>query len=93
MTDRGEIRFETNPWLPVAGVNRLVWAPYGAAAETFVVESDVDAFGAQIRMVGGSVAAGRLEADRPSPRLEDSLQIMRLLTEWEAACLDGAGQT
>lgn len=86
MTDRGELRFETNPWLPVTGSNELTWMPYDGEPESIVVDSEVDAFDAQIRMVEDAVAAGRLEAERPSPRLDDSLEIMGLLTEWEAAC-------
>ena len=32
------------------------------------------------------VAAGATEAERPSPRLADSLEVMELLTTWEELC-------
>ena len=35
-------------------------------------------------MVERNVKAEQLEADRPSPRLNDSLQVMAFLTDWEA---------
>ena len=43
----------------------------------------LDAFGYLVRMVETNVGAGRAEAERPSPRLNDSFQLMRLLPEWE----------
>ena len=85
--DGGVLRFETNPWLPIAGANVLTWTAYGAEPETIVVTDPFDAFYHQIQLVERGVAEGRLEAQRPSPRLHDSLEIMSLLTEWEAHCL------
>lgn len=93
--ERGVLRFETNPWLPVAGDNVLTWSPFdgGAGAEhhaeTIVVNDPNDAFYHQIKLVERCVADGVLEAPRPSPRLDDSRQIMNMLTEWEAACRSG----
>ncbi|MEM9464798.1 MAG: Gfo/Idh/MocA family oxidoreductase [Actinomycetota bacterium] len=86
LTTTGELRFLTNPWLPVAGDNQLRWTPYDGAPETFAVTSDGDGFIHQVRLVERAIAAGRTEVERPSPRLGDSLEIMSLLTEWEAAC-------
>ncbi len=85
--DNGVLRFVSNPWLPVAGQNHLQWCPYEGAVEDIFVESGYDAFYHQIRMVEACLAQGRLEAERPSPRLKDSLEIMAFLTEWEALCL------
>lgn len=87
MTDVGELRFDTNPWLPVAGRNAMSWTPYGGPTETIVVADDHDAFYHQIKLVESCVAQGVTEAPRPSPRLDDSLEIMGLLTEWEQLCL------
>ena len=83
---KGILRFKTNPWHPVAGRNLLEWNPYGGSPEEICVEDDHDSFYHQIRMVEACVAAGLTEAPRPSPRLDDSLQVMELLTEWEAHC-------
>ncbi|MEM5493189.1 Gfo/Idh/MocA family oxidoreductase [Hoeflea sp. AS16] len=85
--DKGTLRFMTNPWFPVAGRNHLRWTPYDGDPEDIYVDADHDAFYYQVKMVEASLAAGRKEAARPSPRLEDSLEIMSFLTEWERQCL------
>lgn len=93
--DRGVLRFETNPWLPVAGDNVLTVQRFDepdTEPETIVVKDDLDAFDHQIRMVERCVAAGSTEAPRPSPGLADSLEIMGLLTEWEADCHRSVGR-
>lgn len=84
----GRLYFDTNPWLP-AGANRFVWQPYGGLHEEFVVDDPLDAFDHQIRMVERHVAAGALEAARPSPRLADSYALMEALTAWESAARHG----
>ncbi len=81
----GALTFLTNPWLPGRGDNSFVWRPYDGDPQTIVVTDPLDAFDHQVRMVEANVAAGRLEAQRPSPRLDDSLRLMQFLTEWEAA--------
>lgn len=85
--DKGVLRFVTNPWLPVAGRNHIQWCPYGGEVEDIFVETGKDSFAHQIEMVETCLATGQLEAQRPSPRLQDSLEIMAFLTEWEAQCL------
>ena len=44
--------------------------------------SPLNAFDYPVRMVETNVGAGRAEAERPSPCLDDSFQLMRFLTEW-----------
>lgn len=80
----GELRFVTNPWQPVAGRGHLQWCPYEGQIEDIYVDDEFDAFYHQIKMVERRVKAEQLEADRPSPRLNDSLQVMAFLTDWEA---------
>lgn len=84
--DKGVLRFRTNPWLPTQH-NVLEWRPYGGEAKQIVVDDTHDAFHHQVRLMERCVAEGRTEAPRPSPRLSDSLEIMGLLAEWEAACM------
>ena len=84
----GVLRFHTNPWLP-GQHNELSFTPYDGEPETFVIADEHDAFHHQIKMVERSVAAGRREAERPSPRWNDSLEIMEVLTEWERLCRNG----
>ncbi len=86
--DNGVLRFNTNPWLPMPGENILWWQPHGMGVEQIVVNDPHDAFYHQIKMVERHVAAQDTEATRPSPRLNDSLEIMELLTEWETLCLE-----
>lgn len=88
--ERAVLRFETNPWLPVAGPNVLTVTPYDGESEEIVVHAEHDAFFHQIKLIENGVAAGLTEAKRPSPRLDDSLAIMQLLTEWEASALDNS---
>lgn len=83
LTDTGELRIDTNPWLPVAGDNVITWAPYEGEPETIVVADDNDAFFHQIQTIEQAVAAGENQAPRPSPQLNDSLEIMEFLTTWE----------
>lgn len=88
---KGVLRFVTNPWLPEAGRNHLQWCPHDGAVEDIFVETGLDAFAHQIRMVEDCLRQGLTEAPRPSPRLRDSLEIMALLTDWEAQCLPAEG--
>ena len=85
VTTKGTLRFATNPWLPEAGKNRMVWQPYDGPARDIVVEAEHDAFYHQTRMVERALASGATQAERPSPRLSDSLEIMQFLTDWDAA--------
>lgn len=86
VTTKGTLRFATNPWLPEPGQSRMIWQPYDGPARDIVVRSEQDAFYHQTRMVERALRSGAKTADRPSPRLSDSLEIMQFLTEWEAAC-------
>ena len=86
MGDKGALRFVTNPWLPVAGRNHIQWQRYGGQTEDIFVDAAHDAFYHQIKMVETALAAGQKEATRPSPRLQDSLEIMSFMTQWEASC-------
>ncbi|WP_052726554.1 Gfo/Idh/MocA family protein [Devosia epidermidihirudinis] len=83
--DKGTLRFLTNPWLPGTS-NRLQFQAYGETAEITLLEDSHDAFHHQVLLMERCVAQGLTQAARPSPRLKDSLEIMGLLAEWEAAC-------
>lgn len=84
--DLGSVSFITNPWLPIAGDNILTLEAYGKEPEHVRVRSDVDAFGHQVRVVEHCLTQGLKQAQRPSPRLDDSIEIMQLLTDWEDLC-------
>lgn len=93
--ERASLRFLSNPWLPIAGENRLEFCEYGQAPEEIVASSDHDAFGHQVRLVETCLRAGWKQAPRPAPRLADSLEIMSLLSAWDqqARASVGAGNT
>jgi predicted dehydrogenase len=80
---KGTLAFVGNPWLPSRGENSFVWKAFDGATETFTVNDPLDAFDHQVRMVEANLAARRLEAERPSPSLIDSFELMRFLTTWE----------
>ncbi len=86
---KGELRFVSNPWQPIAGRSHLQWRPYDGDVEDIYVEDDFDAFYHQIKMVERHVMAKEQEAARPSPGHQDSYEIMQFLTDWESACRQG----
>ncbi|RGP77796.1 hypothetical protein FLONG3_4090 [Fusarium longipes] len=82
--DKGRIRFVTNPWLPIAGDNVIEVKTYGGETEQIVVPAELDAFGHQVKTVEDCLCRGVKEAERPSPNIQKSVEIMGLLTEWES---------
>ncbi|KAH6603134.1 hypothetical protein Trco_007909 [Trichoderma cornu-damae] len=82
--DKGALRFRTNPWLPLAGDNILEIKTYGVSTEEIVVRAQMDAFAHQVKRVEDCIVQGLKEAPRPSPSWANSVEIMGLLTEWEA---------
>ncbi|ATY67054.1 oxidoreductase [Cordyceps militaris] len=83
--ETASLTFVTNPWLPPAGDSVFRIKTYkGGAVETVTVPSAMDAFGHQIQKVQDYVASGVREPTRPSPSWDNSVEIMELLTEWEA---------
>jgi predicted dehydrogenase len=85
ITTKGALRFDTNPWLPDAGDSRMIWRPFDGPERAIVVSDANDAFYHQIRMFERALTSHATEAQRPSPRLSDSLEIMQFLTDWDAA--------
>jgi predicted dehydrogenase len=85
VTNLGTLRWAANPWLPIAGQNRLEWSDHDGNSREIVVADEHDAFHHQVRLVEDGLAGNATEAARPSPRLADSLEIMHLLCDWEAA--------
>jgi predicted dehydrogenase len=84
---KGTLTFLGNPWLPQRGENAFVWKAFDGTTETIAVDDPLDAFDHQVRMVETQLAGARIEAQRPSPRLDDSRQLMQLLTNWERASI------
>lgn len=83
--DLGTLRFCTNPWHPLAGDNVLELQVHDQASETIVIPDAHDSFYYQIKAVEDRLKNSEVQARRPAPRWQDSLEIMHLLTQWEQA--------
>jgi dihydrodiol dehydrogenase / D-xylose 1-dehydrogenase (NADP) len=85
---KGSLKFRTNPWLPVAGRSVMELKTFGGETQEIVVESPLDAFGWQVKTVEKCLADGAKEASRPAARMQDSLEILDLLVEWEKSIFE-----
>lgn len=85
--ERASLRFPANPWLPQAGRCSIEIRDHDGTIEHITAEADGDAFDYQLRTVEACLAEGLTTPQRPAPRLSDSLEILRMLTEWERSCL------
>jgi len=80
---RATLRIESNPWLPLDNANRIVIAPYQGEARYYDVAAQGDAFYYQVEAIGQALQAGETAIAWPAPSVNDSYQIMALLTRWE----------
>lgn len=85
--EKGVLHCKTNPWLPGAEENVLLVQPHEGAVEEITVSSGMDAFQHQVTCVEHAQRLGLKQASRPAPQLSDSLEVMAMLTAWEADCL------
>lgn len=84
--EKGVLRCKTNPWLPGVEGNILLVQDYDGAAEEIVVSTGLDAFQHQVACVENAQRMGLKQVSRPAPQLSDSLEVMAMLTAWEADC-------
>jgi predicted dehydrogenase len=87
---QGTLQCISNPWLPTADGNQLLWTPFNGSAEQIHVVAEGDAFDYQVRMVEQHIRRQHRIAARPAPQPRDSLEIMALLAQWEAHARDAA---
>ena len=80
----GSLQVTSNPWLPDAK-NQLTVTQYEQTPEVIDVEAEGDGFLYQVRAVLKALDGNDVQLSRPAARPEDSRQIMKLLTDWEAA--------
>jgi hypothetical protein len=80
------LTFKSNPWLPGKQGAHIVWQPYIGESEDIIVDDARDGFHHQVKLVEDAMERKITQAERPSPRLSDSLEIMEFLTDWEAQC-------
>lgn len=80
----GSVQLKSNPWLPEAN-NQLTVTQYEQTPEVIEVEAEGDGFLYQVRAVLKALELKDAKLARPAARPEDSRQVMKLLTDWEAA--------
>ena len=80
----GSLQITSNPWLPEAK-NQLTVTQYEQTPEVIDVEAEGDGFLYQVKSVLNALGNNDAHLGRPAARPEDSRQIMKLLTDWEAA--------
>jgi predicted dehydrogenase len=83
----GSLVLTSNPWLPSANGNRFALTKYEQQSEMITVEADGNGFLYQVKLIREALEQGQKKLQRPAATPEDSEQIMKLLTDWEAATL------
>ncbi|MDV5168116.1 Gfo/Idh/MocA family oxidoreductase [Photobacterium rosenbergii] len=80
----GSLQVTSNPWLPEVN-NQLTVTQYEQTPQVIDVPADGDGFLYQVRAVLKALDCQETQLPRPAARTGDSRQIMKLLTDWEAA--------
>ncbi len=86
--ETGTLRFASNPWLPEKEGNVITLTPFEGEAQSIEVTAEGDAFFYQIKHIREAIQQGRRDIDRPAPKLQNSFEIMQILSQWEAASWD-----
>lgn len=81
---KGCITLTTNPWLP-STENRFTVEVYESSQREVTVKAQGDGFHYQVRNIRGAIQAGCKQLQRPCATINDSRDIMALLTQWEKA--------
>ncbi|EEA95351.1 Gfo/Idh/MocA family protein [Pseudovibrio sp. JE062] len=82
---KASLVLDSNPWLPEAEGNSFTVTPYEKPGDTRTVTAEGNAFLYQVRAIREAIEAGKTALGSPAPSMEDSRQIMQILTDWEAA--------
>jgi len=83
----GSLVLTSNPWLPDASGNSFAITKYEQKSEVVTVDADGNGFLYQVKLIREALEQGHKTLQRPAAMPEDSEQIMKLLTDWEAATL------
>ena len=83
----GSLVLNSNPWLPDAKGNSFAITKYEQESEVISVEADGNGFLYQVRLIREALEQGHKNLQWPAATPQDSEQIMKLLTDWEAATL------
>lgn len=82
--EKGSLRFVSNPWLPEKA-NTMTLTLFDNEPQSIDVTAEGDAFFYQIQHIREAIEQGTTEIDRPLPRLQDSFEIMMILSQWETS--------
>ncbi|WP_299493825.1 Gfo/Idh/MocA family oxidoreductase [uncultured Shewanella sp.] len=80
---KGKLNISSNPWLPQATGNQLRVSEYEQAEQVIDIKADGNAFLYQVKQVRQALKANKTSLTFPSATIDDSLQIMQILTSWE----------
>ena len=83
----GSLVLNSNPWLPDAKGNSFAITKYEQKSEIINVEADGNGFLYQVKLIREALEENRKNLQWPAATPQDSEQIMKLLTDWEAATL------
>ncbi|WP_281628944.1 Gfo/Idh/MocA family oxidoreductase [Vibrio sp. St2] len=81
---KGALTLDSNPWLATRS-NQFSVEVYEMSQRQVEVEAEGDGFFYQVANIRKAIEEGKKSLSRPSATLEDSYQIMKLLTDWEQA--------
>ncbi|MCG9596911.1 Gfo/Idh/MocA family oxidoreductase [Vibrio sp. Isolate25] len=81
---KGAISLDSNPWLAKQS-NQFTVEVYEVSQRQVEIEADGDGFFYQVANIRKAIENGKKSLSRPSATLDDSYQIMKLLTDWEKA--------
>ncbi|MCT8986785.1 Gfo/Idh/MocA family protein [Shewanella phaeophyticola] len=88
----GSIEFTSNPWLPEAQGNHFSITLYEQDAQVVKVEAKGNGFYYQVEAVVAALESKQYTVPRPLAQLQDSHDIMSLLTTWHQAALKSCAE-
>ncbi|GGQ11127.1 Gfo/Idh/MocA family protein [Shewanella litoralis] len=88
----GSIEFTSNPWLPEAHGNHFSVRLYEQDADIVNVEAKGNGFYYQVEAVLAALDSKQYTVPRPLAQLQDSHDIMSMLTTWHQAALKSSAE-
>lgn len=86
--DKGAISLLSNLWLPMRNINQLKITDLDNNSKIITVDSDGDAFFYQIQQFIKLIEQAPNTENLPYPTIDDSKNIMELLTQWQALIMN-----
>lgn len=79
---KGSLTINSNPWLPTT-TNTMTITEYEKPGEQITINAEGDAFYYQVKNIVSAIQQGALSLAQPAADIDDSYQIMKLLTTLE----------